>query len=530
MAFFAISRPILIGVMAISHLNNNAAPPILSEPGSAVAEGVHPVPSAASGKQKSYAGQAGPPVGSDQRPPCASSTIMGHVPQRVGHDGCPVGSRATERQYRDRQASWRPVRSIGEDRMVEETVAWFAGVDWGSAKHQACLLGAQGGIVGEREFPHSGKGLSELADWILSMTGIASAVAVAVEVPHGPVVDVLLDRGFIVHAINPKQLDRLRDRFSIAGAKDDRRDAYVSADGLRTDRHLFRRLQIADPRLIELRAWSRLAEELQEERVRLSNRLYQQLWRYYPQMLKLTDDLTATWLLELWLRAPTPAKAARLRVSAVERLLKRHRIRRVNAEGVLRTLRQPAIKVPDGVAEAAGIHIHSLIVRLQVVSRELNHADRKLDELCTAIGETGAASEERAEDRDVAILRSLPGIGRINLATLLSEASGPLSRRDYQALRTLSGVAPVTKRSGKSHVVVMRYASHVRLRNTVYHWARVATQQDHESRTRYAALRRRGHSHGRAIRGVADRLLAVACVLLQRQTLFDRYFRQATTS
>ena len=139
-------------------------------------------------------------------------------------------------------------------------------------------------------------------------------------------------------------------------------------------------------------------------------------------------------------------------------------------------------------------------------------------------------SQPSAEHRDVAILRSLPGIGRINLATLLSEASGPLSRRDYQALRTLSGVAPVTKRSGKSHVVVMRYASHVRLRNTVYHWARVATQHDHESRTRYAALRRRGHSHGRAIRGVADRLLAVACVLLQRQTLFDPHFRQATAS
>jgi hypothetical protein len=167
--------------------------------------------------------------------------------------------------------------------MVEERIAWFAGVDWGSERHQACLLDAQGAIVGEREFPHSGKGLSELADWILSRTGISSAVAVAVEVPHGPVVDILLDRGFIVHAINPKQLDRLRDRFSVAGAKDDRRDAYVSADGLRTDRHLFRRLQIADPRLIELRTWSRLAEELQEERVRLSNRLHQQLWRYYPR-------------------------------------------------------------------------------------------------------------------------------------------------------------------------------------------------------------------------------------------------------
>ena len=120
--------------------------------------------------------------------------------------------------------------------MAEEMITWYAGVDWGSEKHQACILDPQGAIVGEREFSHSGAGLAELGDWILSIAGAASAVAVAIEVPHGPVVDALLDRGFVVYAINPKQLDRLRDRFSVAGAKDDRRDAYVSADGLRTDR------------------------------------------------------------------------------------------------------------------------------------------------------------------------------------------------------------------------------------------------------------------------------------------------------
>jgi hypothetical protein len=72
----------------------------------------------------------------------------------------------------------------------------------------------------------------------------------------------------------------------------------------------------------------------------------------------------------------------------------------------------------------------------------------------------------------------------------------------------------------------MRFAAHVRLRNTVYHWARVATQHDPKSRSRYAALRKRGHSHGRALRGVADRLLGLACVLLRRQTLFDPHFAQ----
>jgi hypothetical protein len=171
------------------------------------------------------------------------------------------------------------------------------------------LLDAQGAIVGEREFPHSGKGLSERADWILSRTGISRAVAVAVEVPHGPVVDILLDRGFIVQAINPKQLDRLRDRFSVAGAKDDRRDAYVSADGLRTDyRHLFRRLQIAGPRLIELRTWLRLAEE----RVRLSNRLHQQLWRYYPRCWSSRPTLVTEMRALVLIRGSAPKRRFKL--------------------------------------------------------------------------------------------------------------------------------------------------------------------------------------------------------------------------
>src|SRR3954470_18372886 len=78
-------------------------------------------------------------------------------------------------------------------------------------------------------------------------------------------------------------------------------------------------------------------------------------------------------------------------------------------------------------------------------------------------------------------------------------AAGRISRRDYPALRTLSGVAPVTKRSGKSCIVTMRYAAQVRLRNAVFHWARVAVLNDRRCRGRYEALRARGHSYGRAL-------------------------------
>src|SRR5918994_64409 len=409
--------------------------------------------------------------------------------------------------------------TAGAKTMAEVTIGWFAGVDWGSQQHQACVLDTAGKFVGERVFPHGGAGLAALCGWLVSMADDPGSVAVAIEVPHGPVVDTLLDRGFAVHAINPKQLDRLRDRFSIAGAKDDRRDARVAAAGLRTDPHLFRPVTAGDPSVVELREWSRLAEELQQERVRLANRLRQQLWRYYPQLLELGEEVTAEWILALWTMAPTPAKAAQLREATVARLLARHRIRRLDAAGVLGVLRQPAITVAAGVTEAAVLHLHSLVARLHLANTEFHQAERKLDELCAGLSQNaGAAAHGPC---DAAILRSLPGVGTVTLATLLTEAGDPLARRDHAALRTLSGVAPVTKRSGKTRVVIMRYAAQVRLRQAVFHWARVAVLNDPECRGRYQALRARGHSYGRALRGVADRLLGVACVLLQRRTLFN---------
>ena len=234
----------------------------------------------------------------------------------------------------------------------------------------------------------------------------------------------------------------------------------------------------------------------------------------------MSDDGTAEWVLDLWTLAPTPAKATRLREATLAQLLQRHRIRRVDAERVLGLLRQPAITVAEGVTEAAVLHLRALVARLRLANREFHQAERRLDELCTNLRDN-TSTPKSGGVRDAAILSSLPGVGTLTLATLLTEAAGPISRRDYTALRTLSGVAPVTKRSGKSCIVTMRYAAQVRLRNAVFHWARVAVLNDPKCRHRYTALRARGHSYGRALRGVGDRLLGVACVLLQRQVLFD---------
>ena len=405
--------------------------------------------------------------------------------------------------------------------MVREH-AWFAGVDWASEAHHVCMVDAEGVKKGERTFRHTGAGLAEMADWIVVQAGVAAeGVAVAIEVPHGPVVESLMERGFSVYAINPKQLDRFRDRFSPAGAKDDSRDAQVLADALRTDAHCLRRLDPVDPVVVELREWSRIAEELTRDRTRLANRIREQLWRYYPQILQATDNVAQPWFLELWERVPTPAKGQRVHHRTLERLLKRHRIRRIDADGLRGHLRAPSIPVAPGTTEAAVAHIRSASERLRLVQRQLTDARRQIDRLTRTLSERGDPdSGQPGGQRDAVILSSLPGVGRIVLATLLAEAYQPLQRRDYQALRCLCGVAPVTRRSGKSKIVVRHLAAHRRLQDAVYHWARVAVQHDPLSAAKYAALRTRGHGHARALRSVADRLLAVACAMLRNQTLY----------
>jgi hypothetical protein len=156
--------------------------------------------------------------------------------------------------------------------MMEKERRWFGGIDWGSQEHVVTLCDSAGKKIGQRKFSHGGAGLTDMIACLLKASGgEPGEIHVAIETPHGPIVEALLERGFSVYSINPKKLDRFRDRFTVAGAKDDSRDADVLADCLRTDTRAFRKLSIADPVIVELREWSRIDEELKVEHGRLTN-------------------------------------------------------------------------------------------------------------------------------------------------------------------------------------------------------------------------------------------------------------------
>lgn len=411
---------------------------------------------------------------------------------------------------------------------MEEEFTVLVGVDWGRDEHQCCVLDARGERLLERKVAHDVTALRKLIDEVIGLAGgTAGRVAVGIEVPHGVVVETLVDAGLAVFSINPKQLARFRDRFTVAGAKDDRRDAHTLASALRTDRRAFWRVSIDAPHWIELREESHNYDDLRADFTRLTNRLRELVGRYYGQLLTL-GDATEPWIWDLFERAPDPKAARAVRLSQIESLLRRHRIRRITAAEVREKLRAPSFPVAGGVREGVVRRVQSLLPQLRPLLAQLkqsqHHLDRLLDRCAQADSAEPSAGPERPQDEhsDVAIFRSLPGVGRIVSAAVLAEAHGVLIHGDRSTLRALGGIAPVTKRSGKSLLVVQRRrACNPRLSNAFYHWGRTAVQHDAPSRQHYARLRQRGHGHARAVRGVIDRLLDVLLRMLKDRTLYD---------
>lgn len=409
---------------------------------------------------------------------------------------------------------------------VGEEYRYYVGIDWATETHQVCVLDSSQRKVQEFSVPHSSKGINDLLDRLTRLAGDNPAcVAFSIETPRGAVVEAGVERGFHGYVINPKQLDRFRDRHTMAGAKDDRLDAFVLADSLRTDRKLYRRIALEDPLIIQLREISRADEELGIDLNRLTNRLREQLHRFFPQALALSPSADDPWLWSLLAIANTPDKARRLRRNKLERLLKEHRIRRLDTEGVVAILSQPDLRVAPGAAEAATSHIALLIPRLQLVYAQRKDCEATMKRLLAELPLEQTSEGNNNEHRDVDIIRSLPGIGIRSAAAMLAEANQALRERNYHALRAHGGAAPVTRRSGTKLMVVMRHACNHRLRDALYHVASVNVMHDPRSKATYRALRARGQSHSRAIRTVSDHLLRLLTAMLRNGTLYDPALR-----
>jgi transposase len=247
--------------------------------------------------------------------------------------------------------------------------------------------------------------------------------------------------------------------------------------------------------------------------------------RYFPVLLPLCSAADEPWLWSLLQCAPLPTQAAKLTLRRLEKLLGQYRIRRFSSEDLAVLLRQPPLPMAPGSTEALAESALLLLPQLFLLHKQLTTLAKRLEKIIDQLQHDTTFPEHR----DIAILRSFPGVGRGFTAKVLAEAFTPLVDRDYHAFRALSGVAPVTRQSGKSKLVSQRHACNHRVQHAVFHSANIFVQKDPQARQQYHELRRKGNTHARALRGVADRMLALIFALLKNQCFYDPTRRNGVT-
>ena len=362
----------------------------------------------------------------------------------------------------------------------------FAGLDWASQTHAACVIDEHGTVGVQFEIKHDAAGLAELCRRLKQ----AGANAVAIERPSGLIVDALLEGGFTVVPIHPNVVKATRPRYRSHGGKSDASDAYLLADLLRTDGHRFKPLAPQSDDIRALRALVRGRDDLVATRVQLANQLRSLLESFWPGAAEVFADVDSPIALAFILRYPTPESASRLGPKRMAAFCAQHAYSgRRSADELLARLHQaPAVTLGELEMEAKGELALSLARTL----------DRLVDQIRLL---TSRIEHHVGSIEDGRILMSFPRAGRVCAAQILSELGSVRERFDSdEHLAAEAGVAPVTYASGKTKAVTFRWACNHRLRAALTCMADNSRHANAWAASVYAKARARGCDHPHAIR------------------------------
>ncbi|MPZ74346.1 MAG: IS110 family transposase [Nitriliruptorales bacterium] len=390
--------------------------------------------------------------------------------------------------------------------MQDDTTAPTGGVDWATDTNEQCIVDAAGDVVLRRNTTHDAAGIRRLVEGFLRH----EVRQVAIERPDGPVVDALLAADLEVVVITPRQVKHLRARYGAAGNKDDRFDAYVLADVLRTDGQRLTPLTPDSAQTLALRSAVRARTDLVEARVALCNQLRAHLRVVFPAVVGLFADLDSPISLIFLTRFPTADKAAWLSQRRLGAWLA--------ANGYCgrtptKVLLERLTTGPDGLtgdpAAAAAHTTLAYVETLKAIRGQITTLEAQI-------------REQLALHPDSHIFTSLPRSGQVRAAKLLVEVGDARGRFPTEAsLAALAGAAPSTRQSGRHHVVTFRWACDKKLRDAVIDFAADSRRASPWAAAIYDRHTTAGKTHQHASRILARAWLRVIWRCWQDGVAYD---------
>jgi transposase len=380
---------------------------------------------------------------------------------------------------------------------------YYMGVDWGDRVHQVYVVDENGAKITEMKVQESPEGLAEMGRWVDEKRAEGCELWAAIEKPAGRIVDFLLDHGVSVYPVNPKAVDRVRDRFRMSQSKSDGFDAYVLAEFVRTDHGHLRVLRPNSAQGEELKLLTRDQDRLVRQNTRLLHQLKVTLKEYYPRPLEVFGDLDTQIALDFLKTYPTPAALSELKRKQWNRFAtKKHQLSKGRCEELWEKLNKPQLVVPEHVVRVKAQLVAVLIDQLEVSLQAVKSYSERIERFF--------ASTPAAE-----LTKTLPGGKRGTIVPKIWAELGDAAGRweSFRHLQAQAGVVPATKASGKSRVVQFRFSCNKVLRHAAYWLAFVSLNRSEWANHYYRDQRAKGHSHHQALRALGAKWLKIIFVM-----------------
>jgi transposase len=389
---------------------------------------------------------------------------------------------------------------------MEHGTIRFGSVDWASQGHAACIVDAEGTALYEFEVAHTNAGLTELCRRFRR----AGVQRVAIERPDGPIVDALMAADLGVVVVSSRSIKGLRTRYGLAGNKDDRSDAFMLADCLRTDGHRWPSLQPDSPQTLALRAAVRARKDLVATRIATANQLRAHLQLVFPGAVGLFAQIDSPISLTFLERFPTAAKATWLSETRLATWVAANAYcGRTPVGELLRRLQAAPAGLRGGSAGAQAAVTLALVRVLRSVLVEIVSLEAQI-------------RYQLELHPDGFIFRSLPRSGCVRAAALLAEIGDCRARfPSPESLAALAGAVPSTRRSGKHQTVTFRWACDKKLRDAVIDFAQDSPRGNEWADRLYRQHRARGHTHPHASRVLARAWIHVIWRCWQDRVAYD---------
>lgn len=431
------------------------------------------------------------------------------TPQRLDYKGFAEPKPACDR---NRNSLDKELAHAMNATLTKDSYAAWVGIDWADQRHAVALRAAGGDAVEHTPLAQTPEAIDGWAQRLRQRFG-GRPIAVCLEQAKGALIYALLKYDHLVlFPLNPARLANYRKSFTTSGAKDDLSDAALLLKYVQEHFDCLRPWLPDDEMTRLLRLLVEQRRELIALRTRLTNQLTEQLKRTFPQALDLVaHDLTTTLAAEFLLRWPSLAALGQVLPDALRQFYREHRAydealldRRID----LATRARPLTTDP-ALLEAAALQITLLARLLRDLVEPLRQHDRRIAELM-----------ERHPD--AVLFESFPGAGAA-LAPRLLAAFG--TQRDRlaspQDMQTFSGVAPVTKQSGKSRFVFRRLACPKFLLQTFHEFAAQSIRYSDWAAAYYRLLRQKGKRHHAAVRALAFKWLRILFRCWKNRTPYD---------